>query len=540
MNTRPRKGAAALLRRLPGRIAARHRAGADLETRLRLAIESTRAGTHSRDLVSDRAVWSPRLREIYDLADGEPATSEVWLSRIHPDDRAHARNAMLRAMDPAGDGNYRATFRVVRRDGSQRWVEGHGQIAFDVVEGRRRPVRMAGLSFDVTERMALMAALRDSEDRLQLAMHSAGLGVFDWDVVGDTMQWSGATRRMFGFGDDEPITTEAVMARVCPDDRAPMREAVAAALSPHGDGEFRLRYRVLRPDGSIRWLDGAALVRFDDVRGAPRRALRVCGVVSDVTDAETMVQSLREADRRKDEFLAMLAHELRNPLAPLVTAQQVIARSGSLGQTERAALAIAQRQARQLARLVDDLLEVSRITQGRIGLRPEPMRLADAVTGAAESAGPEIAARGQTLVLRMPAPTPRVVADASRIVQVLGNLLNNASKYSADGGEIRVEVAADGDDAVVSVSDDGIGIAPERLDAIFELFAQEDATLDRSRGGLGIGLALAQRLAAMHGGSVRADSAGHGRGSTFTLRLPRAGPPDRSRGLPDEGFSPRP
>ena len=493
----------------------------DTETRLRLAIESTGAGTHARDLLTDEADWCPRLREIYGLSPDEPASSTTWLSLIHPDDRARALSAMSAALDPAGTGHWRATFRIVRRDGGLRWIEGHGQVAFEVHGGRRRPVRLAGLSFDVTERERTLEALRDGEARLSLAMRSADLGVFDWDVETDRLTWSEATRRTFGVDGDAPLAAFDAMRRIHPDERAAAEAAIAAALEPGGEGTLRARHRIVRPDGEIRWIDVAGQVRFD---GEPRRPIRLCGVVADVTDAQRALEDLREADRRKDEFLAMLAHELRNPLAPLATAHGVLARGTGLGERERTALEIARRQTRQLALLVADLLEVSRITRGKIALRLAPVGLAPVVYEAAEALAPAIDARRQTLEVSVPARPPRIVADAARLAQVLENLLANASKFTPEGGTIRVEVEDCGDEVAIRVTDTGIGIDPSQLATIFELFAQVDASLDRAQGGLGIGLALARRLVLMHGGRIWAASEGRGRGATVTVRLPARGP----------------
>jgi signal transduction histidine kinase len=433
---------------------------------------------------------------------------------------------MAAALDPAGAGHYRATFRIVRPDGSERWVEGHGQVAFAEIDGMRRPVRLAGLTFDVTERVRTLEALRESESRLDLAMRSANLGVFDWDLGPDTLTWSDATWRTFGLAPGEPRTVAEAMHRVHPDDRAEVDTALAAAFDPFGDGAFRARVRVVRPDGEVRWIDAVGQARFDDGPGAQRRATRLCGVIADVTEAQLALERLRDADRRKDEFLAMLAHELRNPLAPLATAHAVLERGAGLGERERAALDIARRQMRQLGRLVDDLLEVSRITRGKISLRLAPVGVAPAVYEAAEALAPAIESRRQTLEVTMPPRPPRIVGDPARLAQVLENLLANASKFTPDGGTIRVEVEVedDGDEVAIRVVDTGVGIEPSQLSEIFELFAQADASLDRAQGGLGIGLALVRRLVAMHGGRVWASSAGRGQGATFTVRLPIRGP----------------
>ena len=241
----------------------------------------------------------------------------------------------------------------------------------------------------------------------------------------------------------------------------------------------------------------------------------------DVTEQVRAVEGLRAADARKDEFLAMLAHELRNPLAPLTNAHRLIERAELLTDTGRAALAMAQRQTHHMHRLVDDLLEISRVSRGKIQLKCEPMMVATTVYHAAESVAPAIAARGQSLRVAVPEEPVQIVADPVRIAQVLENLLTNASKYTAEGGSIRVEVEHWPREVEIRVVDNGIGIEPGRIADLFELFSQLDATMERSQGGLGIGLALVKRLVELHGGSVVAASAGKGKGATFTVRLPR-------------------
>ena len=233
---------------------------------------------------------------------------------------------------------------------------------------------------------------------------------------------------------------------------------------------------------------------------------------------------LREADRRKDEFLAMLAHELRNPLAPLTNALALLDRSAVLTDDERLPLTMAQRQTRQLTRLVNDLLEVSRVSRGMIDLQCEPMMLAAAVYNAAESVSAAIGARGQTLRVAVPEEPVQIMADPVRVAQVLENLLTNASKYTPEGGSIRVEVDHAAGAVEVRVIDNGVGIEPEKIAHLFEFFSQLDVTIDRAQGGLGIGLALVKRLVELHGGSVTAASPGKGKGSTFTVRLPLGGP----------------
>ena len=250
--------------------------------------------------------------------------------------------------------------------------------------------------------------------------------------------------------------------------------------------------------------------------------------VEDVTERTRLEEELRqladrlsEADRRKDEFLATLAHELRNPLAPLLNALQILRLSGEPAQAERARN-LMERQIRQMTRLIDDLLDVSRITLGRIDLRRERIGMADAVSQSVEACRPGLAAAGHELTVRLPEEKLILDADPVRLTQILENLLTNAIRYTDPGGCIGLAVERDGDEAVFRLSDSGIGIAPEKLERIWEPFEQADSSAERSRTGLGIGLTLVRKLVQLHGGSVEAHSAGLGQGSEFILRLPLA------------------
>jgi PAS domain S-box-containing protein len=248
---------------------------------------------------------------------------------------------------------------------------------------------------------------------------------------------------------------------------------------------------------------------------------QVEGVVVVATEVTELVASRRqaeEASRAKDEFLAMLGHELRNPLAPLVTALHLMKlRAPALLERERALI---ERQVRNLSRLVDDLLDVSRIARGKVELRREPVELATVVAQGIETASPLIEERRHQLSVDVPASGLRLLADPSRLAQVISNLLTNAAKYTDSGGHLRVQARSDGNQVVLAVSDDGIGIAPDLVPQVFETFFQGRQGSDRARGGLGLGLALVKSLVELHGGTVQAHSRGLGQGSTFTVRLP--------------------
>ena len=240
----------------------------------------------------------------------------------------------------------------------------------------------------------------------------------------------------------------------------------------------------------------------------------------DVTERKRTEEALKEAGRRKDEFLAMLAHELRNPLAPIRNALHVMRLQRTESPDAAAAREIAERQVAHLTRLIDDLLDVSRVTKGRIVLHKQPLELSAVVALAVETSAPLIDAHRHELSVALPAEPIWVEADATRLGQVLANLLNNAAKYTDDGGRIALTVERDGNGVAIRLRDNGIGIEPEMLSRIYEPFAQADRSLDRSRGGLGIGLTLVRCLVELHGGTISARSAGLGRGSEFTVRLP--------------------
>jgi signal transduction histidine kinase len=249
---------------------------------------------------------------------------------------------------------------------------------------------------------------------------------------------------------------------------------------------------------------------------ARRRQYQIRDQMRDLRAAE---HALREADRRKDEFLATLAHELRNPLAPIRTGLDVLARIPGDGAQAERVRAMMQRQLTQLVKLIDELLDVSRIATGKVVLRREPVDLRSVIESAIEGSQPLVAEAGHHLEVIVP-PDPVVAfGDPTRLSQVVGNLVNNAAKYTPPGGRIEVSLALEGDEAVIRVSDNGVGIPADMLVEVFDMFAQVDQTIGQSHGGLGIGLSLVRRLVALHGGSVAAASAGRHQGSTFTVRL---------------------
>jgi PAS domain S-box-containing protein len=261
--------------------------------------------------------------------------------------------------------------------------------------------------------------------------------------------------------------------------------------------------------------------------------------VRDITEEKRAAEALQEADRRKDEFLAMLAHELRNPLAPIRTGLHILRMPQANGAAVDQIKDMMEQQVHHLTRLVDDLLDVSRITRGKIELRKETVELAAAVGHAVETVRSLLDSHHHTLTVALPPAAVHLEADPTRLEQILVNLLNNAAKYTGHGGSISLTAEPDNDQVVIRVRDTGVGLSADLLPKVFDLFTQAERTLDRSQGGLGIGLTLVRRLVEMHGGSVEAHSAGPGQGSEFVVRLPALPKPPEESEVPPEQMARR-
>lgn len=356
-------------------------------------------------------------------------------------------------------------------------------------------------------------ALQKSEERLRLAIEFGKLGLWEWDIESDEL-------RPLHYARNLPVARSSVRASidelVHPDDRELARAALDAAL--RGEGLYDCEFRVCLPDGSIFWLAGKGEVIRDEA-GHP---VRMLGVNYDITERKQSEEALREADHRKDKFLATLAHELRNPLAPIRNALQVMQLAGNDPAVLEQSRTMMERQLGQMVRLIDDLLDVSRISTGKLALRKERIELANVINNAVDTARPIIEAAEHELSISLPPHPVYLDADAMRLAQVFSNLLNNAAKYTNRGGKIWLDARCDDGELVVSVRDTGIGIPPEALSSVFEMFTQLHPSLGKEQGGLGIGLMLVKQLLGMHGGSIEAFSEGAGKGAEFIVRMPTA------------------
>ncbi|HEU5134300.1 MAG TPA: ATP-binding protein [Steroidobacteraceae bacterium] len=442
-----------------------------------------------------------------------------WLDKyVFPEDQPQVMARVREAMRTKSV--FQLEHRVRRVDGTAGWTYSRA-IPFKDVSGNI--TGWFGAASDVTERKATEQALREREEQLRLATEAAEVGLWDVDVVTDTLFWPPRVKAMFGISPEVPVSMADFYSGLHPADRERTGEAYAAACDPERRALYDVEYRTVgKEDGLIRWVAAKGRGVFD----GGGRCVRVIGTAIDITARKRVDQALSDADRRKDEFLAMLAHELRNPLAPIGNASELLSRTLKDDARAQTAIGVIKRQVVQMTRLVDDLLDVSRITQGLIQLKKRPIDIAAVVAQTIETVEPQLREKRHKLSTTASSYEPLfVMGDFARLTQCVGNVLVNAIKYTEPGGEISVRTGSDEANAYIEISDNGTGIAPELLSRVFELFVQSERTLDRAQGGLGIGLAVVRRLVEMHDGEVCARSAGLGLGSSFEIRLPRIARP---------------
>lgn len=428
----------------------------------------------------------------------------------HPDDLARNLEFLERARRGEID-EYGYEKRYIRKDGQIIWAQLTAAIFRDA-EGRA--LHTVAVVQDITANKRAELALRESEGRYRHLWENLNDAALMADAeTGCLVETNKQAERLLGRSRDELLRMH--QQEIHPPDQAEeyQRRFAAHATCGHAadyDGA------VVRKDGGI------VPVRITAAPIELGGKKFVLQLFHDITEQKRMEEKLKEADRRKDEFLAMLAHELRNPLAPIRNAVEILKReSGLQGGSLPWVTDVISRQVEHMTNLVDDLLDVARITRGHIQLQKEHVLLADVIVRAVETVHPLIQARNHALSVDLPQQPVWLKADPARLVQVVDNLLNNAAKYTPEGGRIRLTARCEGtDEVIIEVSDNGVGIPAALQPHIFELFYQANRTLDRSQGGLGLGLYLVHTLVKMHGGRIEATSDGPGRGSTFIVHLP--------------------
>lgn len=491
------------------------------EQRLRMALDAAYTISFEWDIPRDEVRRHHSRIGALPATPGErPSTLEEVCALVHPDDRDIFLTNVHAALAHPERG-YRGEFRLCEPDGRIVWLGEHGYLECDE-EGQ--PQRLIGLSQDITERKVaeaererLLAEAQYERDRLSALLASIPDEVWYTDMQGRFTLVNPAALREFALPAGTSVTVRELTASLevlRPDGNPRKVEAAPALRALKGETVVNEEEVVRTPaSGELRYRQVSAT----PVRDTAGQVIGAVAVVRDITESKGAEMALKEADRRKDAFLAILAHELRNPLAPIRTSLDLIqVLRGDAAACEEP-LRIVDRQFDHLLHLVDDLLDVSRISRGKIELHKERLDLAEIVKAGLEMSGSGLGQGDRRLTVSVPSDPLAVEGDRVRLVQVVANLLNNAAKFTEVGGRVDVRVTPQGEWVEIQVQDDGRGIPRDRLESIFEMFSQAEPG---HGGGLGIGLCLVRGLVEMHGGTVVADSAGLGCGATFTISLP--------------------
>ncbi|WP_426178311.1 hybrid sensor histidine kinase/response regulator [Massilia sp. TWR1-2-2] len=483
-----------------------------------LAGDAAELASWSVDLKHDCVTTDAAMARLFDMSPESAAQGPVsaYYAKLHPDDVIGHAADIRRAI--ASGEPYASTLRVRGADGRYRQVLARGEVLYD---SSGEPERLRGVVLDITRELSTKAELRDSEERYRTLFEAIDEGVCIIEMLYDPsgkpcdyrfLEMNSAFVQHTGL-------TDAV------------GKTVLDMVPRHDRHWFETYGRVASTGEPVRFVNEAkAMNRWFDVyatRVGAADSRKVALLFADITgrkraeaEAQRVAADLTAADRRKTDFLATLAHELRNPLAPLRSGLQVLRLSRGNPDATARVVDVMERQLGHMVELVDDLLDIARITRGQVALKQAQVDLKSVLDAAIETSLPMIDEHHHRLKVEVAGEALPLFADATRVMQVVNNLLNNAAKYTPRGGTIALVARRDGADAMISVADNGIGIAAESLQEVFGLFNQVGADCNRAHGGLGIGLSLLRSLVELHGGSVVADSAGAGHGSVFTVRLP--------------------
>ncbi|TDU26397.1 PAS domain S-box-containing protein [Panacagrimonas perspica] len=477
------------------------------DEQIELALEVGRIVTWDHNLDTGEVSHSASARALLGSAE---ITAGGAIELIHPDDRERTLAVVAHVL--AGGEAHRVEIRALLPDGQVKWFSSRATLRVDSQTGQRH---LTGLASDISDRKRAEFALGASEDRFRTMVETIPQLMWmarpDGDIYWFNQRWYDYTGSTF----DQMKGGGWASAH----DPAWLRSAQAAWEQTIAQGTpLETTFPLRSADGSYR-LFLTKVVPLKDELG---RVLQWFGTHTDVSELHALQEQLRTEDRRKDEFLATLAHELRNPLAPLVTGLDLLESMKDNVAGLHGVRKLMQRQLQRMSRLLDDLLDVSRVARGSLELRKKYVLLSDALTEAIETSQPVIEQGHHTLELVQGDQPIGLIADPHRLTQIFSNLLNNAARYTDSGGRIRVVVECTDTVGKVRVIDDGIGMAPETIPQLFKMFSQLAPAADRSRSGLGIGLSLVRRLVELHGGSVTAFSEGLGKGSEFVVELPLA------------------
>jgi PAS domain S-box-containing protein len=491
---------------------------------LMLAMRSSRMGAWSRDIVTNEVQWNAELEEIFGLPPGGFAGTEGgFYDFVHTDDRAPLTEAVERAI--ADHTDYAIEFRFHHADGSLRWMEGRGRAVY-TPDGQ--PLRLYGIGIDITERKQVEEKIIAGQNRLRTALEAGRMGSWDLDLRSGVLTTSDVCKAIYGRQPSDRFTYKEFIKSIHKNDLSHWRKIVETSVSRVSD--FEVEYRNHWPDGSLHWV----LVRGTCTADESGKAVVVAGVSVDVTERKVIEEerermlereqqaraAAEQANRLKDEFLATVSHELRTPLNAIM-GWTVMLRSGKLDEkTAARALETIERNTRSQSKLIEDLLDVSRIISGKLRLDAQEIELVPIIHAAIDVIGPAAEAKEIDLQIKLDPSVGRISGDASRIQQIIWNLLSNAVKFTPPKGRVEIELKQKGGQVEILITDTGKGISPEFLPHVFDRFRQADNSTSRLYSGLGLGLAIVRHLVELHGGTVSAHSSGEGTGATFIVTLP--------------------
>jgi PAS domain S-box-containing protein len=504
-------------------------AGAERESRealkqtaeqLTLALEAARMGTWEWNIQTGDISWSDSLAPLHGVAPGAfKGTYESFLELIHPDDRELLTGAIARSVEQGLD--YDIEFRVVWPDRSVHWMAGKGKVFRDE---QNRPARMMGLGIDITERKRA----EEASAFFTSIIESSDDAIIGKSLDGIILTWNLGAEKIYGYKAEEVIGKPiSILAPLGLEDEIP------AILDKVRRGERISQHETVRARKDGQRIDVSLTI--SPVWGAGGKIIGASTIARDVTERNRLLvreQSARAqaeaANRLKDEFLATVSHELRTPLNAILGWATMLNTGRLDEQTAKRAIVVIDRNARAQTQLIEDILDVSRIISGKIRLDIKQTNIISVINAAIDSLRPAADAKGISVELKSDAEIGPVPADPGRLQQVVWNLLSNAIKFTPDEGRVEIKVERDtgpsGQHAQVVISDTGIGITPDFLPHVFERFLQGDGTITRRHGGLGLGLAIVRHIVEMHGGTIKAESEGTGKGANFVVRLPlRAG-----------------
>jgi PAS domain S-box-containing protein len=452
--------------------------------------------------------WSDENFRIFGILKGTPLTYQSFLDVVHPSDRHFVDAAWKEALTGMP---YDIEHRILI--GQQvKWLRELAELEFDE---HGSLLGAFGTTEDITDIKTSQEALQHERAFLRQVIDATPSVIFVKDRDGRFLLGNEALARTYDTSPERLIGLTCEHFNANADEVALFCQDDLDVINT-GKPKIIPEEKVTHADGSIHWYNTVKIPLID----GDNSCNKLLGVSTDITERKQAKEALRLADRRKDEFLAMLAHELRNPLAPIRNAVQLMKMQEATDPKLAWSLNVIDRQVTHMAQLLDDLLDVARIKHGKITLKSERFELTDIVNNSIETSRPLIESRGQELIISQTTTPQWIEGDRVRLEQVLSNLLNNAAKYTSEGGKITLSVLREGSDVVIEVRDTGIGIAPDILPHVFDLFTQADRSLAHSQGGLGLGLTLVRQLVEIHGGTVTAASAGIGQGSSFRVRLP--------------------